>query len=563
MAKEKKSSTPSAQSKADLVTQLEDVAQFMEIAGENEFKIRAFKKGADAVRSTAASLDEIASGAVKIAGVGEGLKGAIKEFLSDGEVKARAELAGKIPPGVFELMKIPGLGAKKATLIQSELGINTIGELEYACRENRLTSLKGFGAAIQQKILRSIEERQSNSGKRRIDEALERVTEIEQSLRKHLGREAKIHRVGAMGRKAEIVETLELCFAGELEKIARAIESLAWSDGLERRSEKPFATELSAYSGVLKDGSALILWVCENDPDPETLLWLCAEDDLRDEMVGRPEAFKGYEPSWMETEWFDTGRRPLPNTYRLSRDGQVKGIFHCHTNFSDGDASLEDMVRAAEKRGYEYIGISDHSQTAHYAQGLIPERILEQRQMIKALQKKVSIKIFHGVESDILQDGALDYDEEFLNGFDFIVGSIHSRFKMDEQTMTARIVSALKNPHITMWGHPTGRLILARKAYELDWSACLAAAAESGVAIEINANPHRLDIDWRMGGELERRKLKVCINPDAHSIDGLDDTRFGEFMAEKAMLSRESILNLLSVDEMEKYLWERKKYAAK
>lgn len=561
MAKEKKPAPRDAQEDLrilELVAQLEEVAQYMEILGENDFKVRAYRKGADAVRSMSVALQDVVGGEVKVAGIGEGLKAAITEFLAGGQVKARTELRAQIPDGVLELMKVPGLGPKKAMLIQKELGVNSVGELEYACRENRLLTLKGFGKSIQDKILKSIEQMHANEGKLRLDEATQRSDDLEAKLKRALGKNAEVVRVGAIGRSAEIVDRLEFCFAGVVEKVADAIGALDWAGGLEERREMPFATELAGYSGQLTDGLAVTLWVSEARPDKMTMLWLCGEDAMRDELEGKPQAFEGYESSWLETEWFDSGRTPTPDTYRRSRDGQVKGIFHCHTDFSDGEATLEQMVRAAEKRGYEYIGISDHSQSAFYAQGLSPERIREQHKMIEALQKKVSIKIFHGVESDILQDGALDYDDETLEGFDFIVGSIHSRFKMDGSVMTSRIVRALKNPHITMWGHPTGRLLLGRKGYDIDWHAVLTAAAESGCAIEVNANPHRLDVDWRMGAELEEFAIPVFVNPDAHSVDGLDDTRFGEAMAEKAMLSKAQILNLMGVDEMEKYLWQRK-----
>lgn len=556
MAKEK-----AGDQKHSLAEQLEDVAQYMEILGENDFKVRAFRKGADAVRSSESALDAIASGAVKVAGVGEGLKAAIHEFLSTGEVAARKELAAKVPPGVLELMRVPGLGPKKALHIQKELGVNSIGELEYACRENRLLKLKGFGTAVQEKILRAIEDLRNNEGKFRLDEATARAEALEKELRAHLGKNAEVIRVGALGRHSEIVEELELYFTGEMEKVADAITSLGWSGGLEERRESPFQAEIAGFSGELKDGTKLTLWVSESRPDERTLLWLCGAEPLRDELEAAPQRFDGFEPSWLETEWFDAERQPTRDTYRLTRDGSVKGVFHCHTDFSDGAATLEQMVKAAEGIGYQYIGISDHSQSAHYAQGLNPERIREQQKRIADLQKKVSIKIFHGIESDILKDGALDYDDDILAGFDFIVGSIHSRFKMAEEEMTRRITYALRSPFLTMWGHPTGRLILGRLGYGVNWAECLDVAAENKVAIEINANPHRLDVDWRLGAELERRGLNVCINPDAHDVEGLRDTVYGEYMAEKAMLPRGSILNLLSVNEMEKYLWQRKQRA--
>lgn len=552
-----------ANKKDDLAAQLEETAQYMEILGENDFKIRAYRKGAQAIVSSDDELDDIASGKVKVAGVGEGLKAAIKEFLETGVVKSRDELAAKVPQGAIEMMKVPGLGPKKALLIQKELGINSVGELEYACRENRLTTLKGFGKAIQAKILEGIESLKATEGKSRLDEAMARADLIERELRKHLSKKAEVVRVGALGRRHEIVESLEFYFTDSSEKLAAAVNALSWEGGLEERREEIFDAELGGYSGRLKDGCEVTLWLSEAPVDENVLRWLCADEDVRERLLNDPKGYEKWERTWLEYEWVDQERKPKADTYRIARDGGVKGIFHCHTDQSDGTATLEQMVRAAEERGYEYIGISDHSQTAFYAQGLKPEQIREQRKKIEALQKKVSIRIFHGIESDILADGALDYDDDLLQSFDFIVGSVHSRFKMDEDEMTRRLVSALKNPYITMWGHPTGRLVLGRKGYNLDWDACLKAAATNEVAIEINANPHRLDVDWRLGPALERAGVRVCINPDAHAIEGLDDTSYGEFVAEKAMLSRDRILNRMGVDEMEKYLSQRKKRASR
>jgi DNA polymerase (family 10) len=562
MAK-KKDSTNSSRSAAQLIELLEEVAGLMEIAGENDFKVRAYRKGAAAIGAASDSLEDISSGAVKIAGVGEGLKAAIKEYLESGSIAAKEELSVKIPPAVFELTKVPGLSAKKAILVNSELGVQSIGELEYACRENRLVTLKGFGEALQNKILKGIELLKESEGKLRLDEALEFAERLEKQLRSHLGTKAKVMRVGALARKCEVIERFEFAFTGPATKIADAVGALSWSSSLEEMREKPFETDLAGYRGKLASGHALTLWISETEPDAETIQWLNAAAEVRDEVEINIEEYMDWEPSWLEPEWIEEKRTPTEQTYRRERDGGVKGIFHCHTNFSDGKNTLEEMVRAAEKRGYEYIGISDHSQTAFYAQGLKPERLVEQRRMIDALQKKVSIKIFHGIESDILAEGALDYDDEILNSFDFIVGSVHSRFKMEQEAMTDRLVHALENPHITIWGHPTGRLLLARQGYGLSWEHCLEAAIKNGVAIEINANPHRLDIDWRLGKMLEDMNATVCINPDAHSTEGLDDTRFGEWMAEKAMLPVSSILNRMGVSEMEKYLWERKKQKKK
>ncbi|MBI2605314.1 MAG: PHP domain-containing protein [Deltaproteobacteria bacterium] len=537
-----------------LIQMLQDMAQLMKILGENDFKIRAFEKGAGALEASEAGLDDIARGKIKVAGIGDGLKSAIREFLEDGDIKAHAELSAKVPAGVIALLEIPGLGPKKAMMLHEELGVATIGELEYACRENRLISIKGFGPAMQEKVLKSIEQWKQSQGKLLLDAALELYARIEKKLHGEF-KGAAVRAVGQLGRYREIIEHLEVVVSGKV-SVAAAKEALAgFLDDSAERDEHG----LHAITGVFKDGVRLTLWISPQEPDANLLLWLMADEILRPRLASDAAAFHSWEFTWLESEWTGRKRNPSADAYRVGRDGGVRGIFHNHTNFSDGRNTLEQMVRAAEKLGFEYIGISDHSQSAFYAHGLKPDRIREQRKLIGELQKGVSIRIFHGVESDILADGALDYDRDVLESFDFIVGSVHSRFKLDEKEMTARLVRALSHPAVTIWGHPTGRLVLGRAGYALDWDACLAAAAKNGVAVELNAHPQRLDVDWRMGAELERREVSICINPDAHSVEGLSDTRIGERIAEKSMIPRHLILNRRGVSEMEKYLWQRKK----
>ncbi len=540
--------------KRELVRLLQETAQLMKILGENDFKIRAFEKGADALEASEAGLGDIAQGKIKIAGIGEGLKSAIREFLEGGAIKAHAELSAKVPAGVMALLELPGLGPKKAMLLHQELGVAAIGELEYACRENRLVTIKGFGPAMQEKILKSIEQWQHRQGKLLLDAALELYACIEKKLREEF-KGAAVRAVGALGRYREIVDHLEIAVSGKV-SVAAAKAALAGFLGEPAERDEH---GLHAITGALKDGVRLTLWISPGEPDKNLLLWLMAGEKLRPRLQSEADAFESWEFTWLESEWAEGKRKPAADAYRVGRDGGVRGIFHNHTNFSDGRNTLEQMVTAAEKLGFEYIGISDHSQSAFYAHGLKPDRIREQRRMIDDFQKRVSIRIFHGIESDILADGALDYGRDVLESFDFIVGSVHSRFKMDEKEMTGRLVRALSHPAVTIWGHPTGRLVLGRAGYALDWDACLAAAAKNGVAVELNAHPQRLDVDWRMGAELERREIPICINPDAHSVEGLSDTRIGERIAEKSMIPEHLILNRRGVSEMEKYLWQRKK----
>ena len=244
---------------------------------------------------------------------------------------------------------------------------------------------------------------------------------------------------------------------------------------------------------------------------------------------------------------------------KLVQMQDIRGIFHNHTTESDGSGSLREMVEGAQALGYEYIGISDHSRTAFYAHGLEIERIKRQHQEIDALQKKIrGIRIFKGIESDILPDGSLDYPNDVLETFDFVIASIHSRFNMSESEMTARVLRAIENPYVTILGHPTGRLLLSRNPFALNMNKIIDAAAEHGVTIELNANPHRLDLDWRLGKQVKQKGVQICINPDAHSMEGLKVVPIGIGIARKGWFSKEDVLNTLSKAEMEQYLVLRK-----
>lgn len=450
-------------------------------------------------------------------------------------------------------------------VLHEELGINSLGELEYACRENRLTTLKGFGAATQKKILASLEEISNNSGKVRLDEALHIFKGLELRVSKSLKAGETVQAVGELARHCEIVQQLELLVVAKTTSWQKLFseDELQATDVNGNTAGKiglwqEQGLALQVYTATLGSALPIRIFHSKEALTESQLQWLNTSPESRGKLEAKPKTFESWSPAWLESIWINENRKPSATAYRSEKTGPVKGIFHCHTTESDGTNTLEEMVEQAQKLGYEYIGIADHSQSAFYAQGLKPDAVRQQRKRIANLQKKMSIRIFHGIESDILVNGSLDYDKDVLKEFDFIVGSIHSRFKMERQEMTERVVNALQQPGLTILGHPSGRLLLARKAYELDWERCLEVAQESGASLEINANPHRLDIDWRLGASIEKRGVSVCINPDAHSTEGIKDTMYGEWMAEKAMIPAAQILNLRNVNDMESYLAERK-----
>jgi DNA polymerase (family 10) len=420
------------------------------------------------------------------------------------------------------------LGPKKAKLLIDELEIRTWGELEYACRENRLVGLKGFGEKAQAKILEQLQFLQSTRGQARWVDADATARTV---LKKAKGR-AEI--VGALARRLEVVDGIDVL--------------------VEKKQE--FKSDALPVRVHVSSGS----WGYDRVKLSSTEeFWLA---------LGAPAPF----PAKTEEEFFAHLKVPFvapemretEESVKLARAGKladvlpwdgVRGIFHNHTTYSDGTASVEEMVAAARDLGYSYIGISDHSQSAFYAQGLKSDALKKQEKEIRKAQDKFpDIRVFWGIESDILADGALDYPAAELKKFDFVIASIHSRFQMDGAQMTERMLKAIRNPATRFVGHLTGRLLLGRKGYALDIDKIARECAKLDVAIEINAHPSRLDIDWRQGGLLREYGTKVSINPDAHEIEGLKDVEHGVAVARKALLPTGLVVNARSAKEVASWL---------
>lgn len=538
----------------DAIEYLEQIKHFLELVGENPFKIRAFERAAH----TLAGRDDLKARAkagtlTEIEGVGKGISEVLTEFLLHGKTTALEELKKQISPALIELTQIKGLGAKKAKVIIDELGIQTIGELEYACRENRLTALSGFGEKAQAKILEAIEFYNSQKGQMRIDAALELAETVRAELEKAFP-SARVLETGPLRRRLEVLEALDFLVSAPAAKV-KALEAKAASAVAKFKKQHGEKIALKLHF-TDTDSEAEVLWETTGSrahiEDVKALLKSKGRA-VSEEAIYTRAGLPVIAPEMRETgEEVALSKPALQSTLDLT---SVQGVFHVHTTASDGVGTLEEMVAKAHALKFKYIGISDHSQSAFYAQGLKADRLKTQEKEIRKLQEKYpDIRIFWGIESDILQDGALDYDAGVLKKFDFVIASVHSRFQMDKKTMTARIVKAIRNPQTRFLGHMTGRLLLGRKGYELDTEEVIAEAAKHDVAIEINANPQRLDIDWRWGGELRKRECLVSINPDAHSPAGLEDTAFGITVARKALLPKSQVVNTRSVKDIEKWL---------
>lgn len=566
--------------KEKIIRILEDIAVLLELTGENPFKSRAYSNAARNLEKVEDDLDVLArQGKLhEIEGIGDAIGKKITELLSTGKLEYYEKLRASVPPGHLEMLKISGLGPKKIHALHKELGITTVGELEYACHENRLVELKGFGKKTQDNILSGIERLKRYLERRLYDDEVWNDANALIAFLQNNKDVEEISIAGSLRRGNETVKDIDLlassCHPGQLaeafagyDQVASVIAkgdtkvSVTLQSGINAdlrivtASEYPYAlhhftgskdhnTAMRARAkdmglkmneyGLFQGGKNI---VCRSEKDIFAALGLqYIEPELRENM-GEIQAAE---------------KKQLPVLIERS---DVHGLFHIHTNFSDGEDSLENMIKAARDLGMSYIGISDHSVSAYYAGGLKNEDIEKQHALIDKLNiKHAPFYIFKGIESDIGPDGLLDYDEATLAKFDFVIAAVHSGFNMPEAEMTNRIKKALANPFTTMLAHPTGRLLLSREPYAVNIREIIDTAAEYGKTLELNANSHRLDLDWRNCIHAAKKGVKIAINPDAHSVGGLQYINLGVKIARKGWLTKDDCLNCLSLEAMKKYL---------
>jgi len=576
-----------------MIDLLEEMKSLMELKGENPFKIRAFDKAAQSLEAVGEEENWVERAKLgtltELPGIGKGISEVLTDFLLKGESSALDELKASLPEGLIELTQIPGLGPKKAMLLIEELQIKTVGELEYACRENRLLKLKGFGDKLQAKILQGIEFLSQTRGQQRLADAFPVAEKLLKSLSKVLsqsknlaGGEFSIVETGELRRRMETLSRLDFlveavpgekaiqsvqeALYAEVARFSMAEEKLGLSVHFHFATREDFGetwaktTGSDAHWKLITGSSEFKKYekLAEKKSAEKIAIETSADAGFAD-LRGERNFYSQIELPWIAPEMRETGEEiTLAKSGKLEDvlpwDG-IQGVFHNHTTESDGTATLEQMVKSAQDLGYKYIGISDHSQSAFYAQGLTPERLKLQEVEVRAVQEKYpDIRVFWGIESDILADGGLDYNDQILSRFDFVIGSVHSRFQMDRTTMTERMLQAIRHPKIRFLGHLTGRLLLGRKGYELEMERVIEEAAKYNVAIEINAHPQRMDIDWRYGSLLRKTQCMVSVNPDAHATEELQNTKYGILVARKALLPAKQVLNSMNVSEVEKWL---------
>jgi DNA polymerase (family 10) len=544
------------------------LAQLMELHEQNSFKIRsvanaAFKVDKLPFKLSSKSTEEI----TQIDGIGKSIAAYIKELLETGSIKDLEDLLQATPEGVIEMLHIKGIGPKKVAVIWRDLGIENTGELYYACNENRLVEAKGFGIKTQNEIKRVLEFRMASNGKFLYAQAKHEADELMLILR-GMFPGALLEFAGDYRRCCEVISELTIVLGSRDAELV--LNNLETSTVLNKITVKDFHINGETANGLLVD-----IIVTEKRLFYRDLFAYTGNEehvnavmerinDLVDQPEGEDFIYKKASLPWMPPELREgtafINKAEVNNLPDLIDFYDLKGALHNHSTWSDGINTLEEMaLYCRDEMKLNYLGICDHSKSAFYAKGLSMERVLQQQEEIDYLNKKIAdFHIFKGIESDILSDGSLDYPDEILERFDFIVASVHSNIKMDKEKATTRIIKAIENPHTTILGHPTGRLLLSRKGYEIDYEKVIDACAANNVAIEINANPFRLDLDWRWYQYAIEKGVWLSINPDAHRVEGFKDMAYGVLAARKGGLTKENCLNALDLQRLQEIFSSKK-----
>jgi DNA polymerase (family 10) len=542
------------------------LAKLMDMHGENSFRSKTYSSAAFAIEKVTQPLADVPEEKlVSIKGIGDSVAKKVIEILQTGKLGALEDIILKTPPGCLEMMKIKGLGPKKIATIWKEMGIESVGELLYACNENRLLLYKGFGQKTQQNVQESIEFYMKSQGSHLYAETEAYAIVIDTTLKKQFP-DKLFALTGQFRRQSEIIDRLEwVTTATEPELLA----FLGANNYTTRETLEDIFSVMGPENVLLKFYRASV------DNFYLTLFQTSGSDDFMTACMALPgwnatASYKSEEDIFtaLQLPFMAPPVREKANALTVAKSnpaplitpGDIKGIIHSHSQWSDGVNTVEEMAKACIDKGYEYLVISDHSKSASYANGLTEERIREQHRYIDELNEKFKpFKIFKSIECDILGDGALDYSNNVLSTFDLVIASVHSNLKMTEEKAMMRLMNAISNPYTTILGHMTGRLLLSRPGYPVDHVTIINACVEHQVVIELNAHPRRLDIDWRWIDYAIEKGVLISIDPDAHSVEGYDDCRYGVLAAQKGGLSKQGNLSSFSLVEFEEYLLNRKK----
>lgn len=564
--------------KKDIIRLLETIAVYMELKGENTFKTAAFRKAAAALEADDRSLSEIAD-FTTLSGIGKGTAAVITEYIETSTSSVLQQLKEEVPTGLIPLLQLPGLGGKKIAKLYKELGIENVADLEAACRAGKVQALAGFGKKTEEKILASILEAGNRPERLPIAYMLPIAESIEAALDKFAGI-VQYSRAGSLRRMKETIKDLDFIIATnqpevikeQLLKLANIKEiiaagntkvsltfSFSYDVSVDFRIVTPeqFASTLHHFTGS-KDHNIKMRQLAKERGEK------ISEYGVENVETGEITTFTS------EAEFYaHFGLPHFPPEIR--EDGtevdeytadmelisveDIKGDLHMHSTWSDGAFSIEEMVNACRARGYQYMAITDHSQYLKVANGLIPERLRKQREEINRLNDQYEdFTILAGVEMDILPDGSLDYDDELLAEMDIVIASIHSSFSQSKEKIMERLRTALKNAHVDIIAHPTGRLIGRREGYEVDMEMLIQLAKETNTALELNANPHRLDLAPEYLRKAQEAGVMLVINTDAHKIDTLNHMEIGAAVAKKGWIKKSSVLNALATEDLLAFL---------
>ncbi|HQX44276.1 MAG: DNA polymerase/3'-5' exonuclease PolX [Saprospiraceae bacterium] len=535
----------------ELASLFNEMAGLMELHNENEFRIRTYANAYLNLRKldielSGKTLPEL----MEIQGVGKTIGEKILEINTKGTFDSLEQLRAKTPDGVREMMKIKGIGPKKLKMIWKEMEIETPGELLYACKENRLIQYKGFGVKIQEDIVKSLEYYQANQHSFLGPTALEEAFSMEKII-KSMNPQLDIRLVGELSRGMSTVDEINWLvnqdiqnFPNELFIVSRNSHEIngIWSGSLPVKiiiNGGP----IDAYALISHTGGSSAF---------HTYLEL---DKNHLNITDEREYFRSVNKNYIPPECRDLDDYHFFKEEELINVQDIKGVIHNHSTYSDGLYSILEMAKECIRLGYSYLVISDHSKSAGYANGLSMERVEMQWREIDQLNIQLApFKIYKSIESDILSDGSLDYDDEILKGFDLVIASIHSNLKMNEEKAMLRLLRAIENPYTRILGHPTGRLLLSRPGYPINYHKIIEACISNGVVIELNANPMRLDLDWRWISYAQEKGALISINPDAHNLKGIRDIGYGVQAARKGGLKKINCLNFKDIAEFDRWI---------
>ncbi|MGM0587784.1 MAG: DNA polymerase/3'-5' exonuclease PolX [Bacteroidota bacterium] len=574
---------------ADVADKLREIFMLMQLAGENRFRAIAFDRAAQTIEGLEKDINTYIEEErlTDIKGIGDSIANDIYHYAREGTIPVLESLKERVPAGLIDWLDIPGLGPKNIFKIHNELGISEISELKKACEDGSVAELKGLGKKTAEKIVKSIEWMQQFGQRCRLDEATEIAETMVDRLNGLDGIEA-LEVAGSLRRSRETIGDIDILIGAEQEYAESLFDaftehemvtdilgrgdtksSIRTSEGrqVDLRIVKPeqFPAALMYFTGS-KEHNVVLRQRARERGMSLNEYGLFKLDDAGNTNFSAPVDYSSEEDiyqqldlNWIppelredrgEVDWFEEHAQ-----MELVTEDDIQGVLHAHSTYSDGKYSIKEMAQACIDRGYKYLGLTDHSQTAAYAGGLSPDEVKKQWAEIDALNEKfqeqeIDFRIFKGIESDILSDGSLDYDDQLLEQFDFVIASVHSGLNMDPEKMTQRFLCAIEHPATRIVGHPTGRLLLKREESKLDMNALIEHAAQHNTAIEINANPMRLDLDWRHGNKARTEGLMSAICPDAHTTDSIDFIKYGVKIARKGKFGPDRILNTKSADEV-------------